>query len=124
MKTHRKNKGLSPLISRQKLSQAIGHQIYLTRKLYGLTGKELGDKLGVSQQQISRYERGICRIDIDVLVCFLNELNMSLNEFFINVSLNLKEISPRIYEEFHSLFIPLLNYVPDGRPLIKKESIH
>ncbi|HHQ2586741.1 TPA: helix-turn-helix domain-containing protein [Providencia rettgeri] len=124
MKTHRKNKGLSPLISRQKLSQAIGHQIYLTRKLYGLTGKELGEKLGVSQQQISRYERGICRIDIDVLVCFLNELNMPLNEFFTNVSLNLKEISPRIYEEFHSLFIPLLNYVPDGRSLIKKESIH
>lgn len=102
------------------MSQAIGHQIYLTRKLYGLTGKELGEKLGVSQQQISRYERGICRIDIDMLVYFLNELNTPFNEFFINVSLSLKEISPRAYEEFHSLFFPLVNYVPDGYSLMKK----
>ncbi|HHN8583682.1 TPA: helix-turn-helix domain-containing protein [Providencia rettgeri] len=111
---------LLPLTSRQQLTQAVGRQLYLTRKSRGITGKGLGAKLGVSQQQISRYERGICHIDIDVLVCLLNELNMPLNDFFMSVSLILKETSPKTYEEFHSLFFSLVNYVPDGYSLMKK----
>lgn len=105
---------LLPLTSRQYLSLAVGRQLFITRKWCGITGKVLGEKLGVSQQQISRYERGVCRVDIDTLVCLLNELNMPLNDFFISVSLILKEMSPKAYKEYHSLFFSLVSYVPDG----------
>lgn len=107
-----------PLTSRQQLINAIGRQLFLARKRRGVTGKEIGLKLGLSQQQISRYERGVCRIDIDTLACLLNELDIPLNDFFMNVSLILKETSPKTYTEFHSLFFPLVNYVPSGLALM------
>lgn len=69
-------------ITKQHISQAIAHQVYLTRKSRGLTGKELADKLGISQQQISRYERGVCRINVDVLIFLLNKLEEPLDKFF------------------------------------------
>lgn len=111
------------LTPRQQLSRAVGHQIYVARKLRGMTGKELGVKLGVSQQQVSRYERGICRVDVDVLVCILNELQVPLHDFFMKVSLILKEKSPGTYQEYHSLFFPLVNYVPNGFALINNNGV-
>nr|ELR5042322.1 helix-turn-helix transcriptional regulator [Providencia stuartii]ELR5084508.1 helix-turn-helix transcriptional regulator [Providencia stuartii] len=95
--------------TKQYLSQAVGRQIYLTRRSRGLTGKELADKLNVSQQQISRYERGVCRINIDMLIYLLNQLGEPLDSFFHNVSIILKEYSPKSYEEFHALFFPVLS---------------
>ncbi|MCW2257578.1 transcriptional regulator with XRE-family HTH domain [Providencia alcalifaciens] len=109
MKNNPINGRLQITKQKQYLSQAIGRQIYLTRKSLGLTGKALADKLGVSQQQISRYERGVCRIDVDVLIYLLNQLGEPLDNFFHNVSIILKEHSPNIYEEYHTLFFPLLS---------------
>lgn len=57
------------LTPKQHLSLAIGRQIYFTRKMRCITGKQLGELLNVSQQQVSRYERGVCHIDVDALVC-------------------------------------------------------
>ncbi|MEX9786721.1 helix-turn-helix domain-containing protein [Providencia manganoxydans] len=95
-------------ITKKHLSEAVGRQIYLTRKSRGLTGKLLASKLGVSQQQISRYERGVCRIDVDTLIYLLNQLDEPLDNFFHNVSILLKEYSPKVYEECHTLFFPVL----------------
>ncbi|MGM0939170.1 MAG: helix-turn-helix domain-containing protein [Pseudomonadota bacterium] len=106
-------------VAKIHLSQAVGRQIYLTRKALGLTGKELAEKLGVSQQQVSRYERGICRIDVDTLVYLLNQLGEPIDSFFHNVSIILKDNSPKIYEEYHSLFYPVLNVSNEQYALVK-----
>ncbi|MGJ3355912.1 helix-turn-helix domain-containing protein [Providencia sp. Je.9.19] len=98
---------------KQHFSYAVGRQIYLIRKLRGLTGKELAEKLGVSQQQVSRYERGVCRVDVDMLVYLLYQLDTSLDDFFIKVSLIIKNESPKIYAEYHSLFYPAMNMSHD-----------
>lgn len=105
--------------SKQHLVQAVGRQIYLTRRGCGLTGSQLAEKLGVSQQQVSRYERGVCRIDVDSLVYLLNQLNVPLDVFFHNVSLILKEVSPQTYAQYHSLFYPVVNATQEQYVLMK-----
>ncbi|MEY1549389.1 helix-turn-helix domain-containing protein, partial [Providencia manganoxydans] len=42
-----------------------------------LTGKELAMKLNVSQQQISRYERGVCNISIEMVMKYCQVLDIS-----------------------------------------------
>ena len=54
---------------RMLFSKAVGYEIYLLRKRRLLTGKSLAELLDISQQQISRYERGVCHITVDMLIC-------------------------------------------------------
>ncbi|EKT60162.1 helix-turn-helix domain-containing protein [Providencia sneebia] len=97
------------LTVKQYINYAIGRQIYRIRKSRGLTGNELAKKMNISQQQISRYERGTCRIDLNVLICILHALKITLGDFFVGVSLILKEVSPETYVEYNALFYPVIN---------------
>lgn len=107
------------LISKQYLAQAIGRQVCFARRSRCVTGSELAEKLGISQQQVSRYERGICRIDVDTLVYLLNQLNIPLDTFFYNVFLTLKQISPKTYEQYYYCFYPVVDMINDKYLLIK-----
>ncbi|MEG0279733.1 MAG: helix-turn-helix transcriptional regulator [Morganella sp. (in: enterobacteria)] len=49
------------------INKIVGEQIRANRKKQGLSGSELGEKLRLSQQQVSRYERGECNIPLDML---------------------------------------------------------
>nr|QLQ99355.1 helix-turn-helix transcriptional regulator [Providencia alcalifaciens] len=62
-------------------TKAVGYEIYLLRKRRLLSGKELANLLNISQQQVSRYERGICNITIDMLIQVLNVLKMPIQDF-------------------------------------------
>ncbi|WP_255426000.1 helix-turn-helix domain-containing protein [Providencia sp. JUb39] len=62
-------------------TKAVGYEIYLLRKRRSLSGKDLANLLNISQQQVSRYERGICNITIDMLVQVLNVLKMPIQDF-------------------------------------------
>ncbi|WP_375083997.1 helix-turn-helix domain-containing protein [Providencia sp. SKLX074055] len=59
----------------------IGHKIRKRRLQMGLTGNSLGEKSGLSQQQISRYERGVQNFTIRRLCIFANILQCDLNYF-------------------------------------------
>ncbi|ENG4185383.1 helix-turn-helix transcriptional regulator [Providencia rettgeri] len=50
----------------------IASMVRRLRKQRGLSGKELGDMIGLSQQQISRYERGMNNITMDTLCKIAN----------------------------------------------------
>ncbi|WP_331275406.1 helix-turn-helix transcriptional regulator [Proteus mirabilis] len=56
------------------------------RQRNSMTGAELGKLLNISQQQISRYERGINKIPIDILFHILNIFDISISDFFEKVS--------------------------------------
>ncbi|MGG4702490.1 MULTISPECIES: helix-turn-helix domain-containing protein [Providencia] len=75
---------------------AVGKEIFRLRKKRGLTGKQLAEKLNVSQQQISRYERGVCNINVDTLFVILHELDCSLSNFFSAVYLNVNDTEKKL----------------------------
>lgn len=62
------------------VSVAIGRKIKETRKSLGMTGEQLGLRLGVTQQQISRYESGTTPMTIDILFLIVRALNVKIEE--------------------------------------------
>ncbi|MGW8595860.1 helix-turn-helix domain-containing protein [Providencia rettgeri] len=79
----------------QKLiTEQIGIELSHLRKEKGLSGKELAKKLKVSQQQISRYERGVCGLSCGMLYLILYYLEFSPCQFFNNLELKLNKKYP------------------------------
>lgn len=70
---------------------SIGKQIRLLRREQGLTGRDFGALLYLSQQQISRYECGRNYITIDMLLLMLSRLKMTPELFFKHLALCLKD---------------------------------
>lgn len=87
------------MIENSQLKIDIGRYIKKHRLKKGLSGSQLSDKLNISQQQISRYERGICSISIDKLDHVLKTLEVDWSDFFFSVMV---EHSRRI-KKIHSI---------------------
>ncbi|EKT61588.1 fimbrial operon regulator [Providencia sneebia DSM 19967] len=93
------------------LIKIIGTELYNIRKNKGISGSKLGKKLKISQQQISRYERGLCSMSCEKLFSILFYLEISPVIFFENIIFNLNTYSP-----------DMLLYIHDGKGLIKNDS--
>ncbi|OAT26491.1 helix-turn-helix domain-containing protein [Proteus myxofaciens] len=66
---------------KKKIDIKIGHFIRQRRLVLGLNGKDLAEKLNLSQQQISRYERGECSFSFYTLILFLKALDEDINNY-------------------------------------------
>ena len=63
------------------ISQIIGHKIRQQRQHLRLSAKAVAERVGISQQQFSRYENGLCKIDVDMLFLIAKELNVTPTTF-------------------------------------------
>lgn len=87
----------------------VGHEIKCRRRVLGLSGAELAKKLHVSQQQVSRYECGICHITVEKLLVILVVLDVSVSDFFRGVGHRLiSEVSLQDAEvyQIYRCFLP------------------
>lgn len=75
----------------------IGRKMRQRRLQMGLTGNSLGQKSGLSQQQISRYERGVQNFTIRRLCIFANILQCDLNYF---LEQNYHDVDPTVDKFF------------------------
>ena len=57
----------------------VGNQIALLRKSKGLTQSELGERLGISFQAVSKWERGVTLPDTAILVDLAQILETSVD---------------------------------------------
>ncbi|MCW9710115.1 helix-turn-helix transcriptional regulator [Avibacterium sp. 21-586] len=64
---------------------AVGKKIQQRRKELGFTAENLAEQIGVSQQQFSRYERGVTKINVSHLVNIAVILNTPISWFFADV---------------------------------------
>ena len=62
--------------------QEIGQKVRCFRKVLGLSQHELADKIGVSYQQLQKYETGANRISVGRLKQIGDAMNMDIVEFF------------------------------------------
>lgn len=63
------------------LNENAGSLIKILRIRARLSGEELGEIIGLSQQQVSRYERGISELTLSQLQKFAAVFDMSIWEF-------------------------------------------
>lgn len=97
-------------VSKSIFMIAVGEEIFRLRKKRGLSGKQLSERLNISQQQVSRYERGVCNINVDTLFVILHELDCSLSGFFSSVYLNVNNVEKEIGTHYINLFLPPVPY--------------
>nr|WP_314264037.1 helix-turn-helix transcriptional regulator [uncultured Moellerella sp.] len=83
------------------LTEQIGLELFHLRKEKGLSGKDLAKKLKISQQQISRYERGICSVNCGMLFSILFYLNTNPSTFFESILLKINEEHPNANSFIH-----------------------
>jgi transcriptional regulator with XRE-family HTH domain len=65
-----------------KAEVEMGHRIRLRRVEQSMSQQELGDKLGVSFQQIQKYEKGVNRVGASRLEQIAGALSVPVNFFF------------------------------------------
>lgn len=60
----------------------VGARIRLRRNMIGLSQEKLGDSLGITFQQIQKYEKGMNRVGASRLQAIANILNVPVTFFF------------------------------------------
>lgn len=70
------------------ITTETSHFLKSARIEKSLTGTELGKLLNLSQQQISRYENGLCKISVDMLNNYLKVLDKDWSDYFYSVISN------------------------------------
>lgn len=75
--------------------EIIGKRIQMRRKEMGLTAEQLSEKIGISNQQLLRYERGDNKININInhLMLIARALDTPLNWFFLDCCIKTKDSS-------------------------------
>lgn len=71
----------------QDIDKHIGERLKQIRKQKGMTQEDLAEKLGISFQQIQKYENGKNRISFSNMVELSRYLNVSLDSFLDSPSL-------------------------------------
>lgn len=69
----------------KSLNEKVGQYLKETRMNKDLSGKDLGVLLNISQQQISRYERGQNQITLDKLELMLSALEITWSDFIDSI---------------------------------------
>jgi len=65
-----------------KSHKEIGAEIKRTRKASGISQMKLAQEVGVSFQQIQKYEKGINKISVEMIQHIARALGISVNTFF------------------------------------------
>ncbi len=76
----------------------VGERLKLQRMLKGLSQEELGNALGVTFQQIQKYEKGSNRISASALWKLAKKLNAPVMFFFSNLEGNCARVQSLIDE--------------------------
>ncbi len=86
----------------------IANRLVELRKKNGLSQEELADKLGLSRQAVSKWERAESSPDTDNLICLAKLYNMSLDDL-LNTDESVDEIARNVKEQEETK----INYVDE-----------
>ncbi|EOE1546136.1 helix-turn-helix domain-containing protein [Providencia rettgeri] len=64
------------------IAKNVGEKIKKLRSKYKISGLDLANVLGVSQQQLSKYEKGLVDISISKLILISIYFNVDVSYFF------------------------------------------
>ncbi len=73
----------------------VGSRVRLRRTLLGLNQTQLGEKLGITYQQVQKYEQGVNRISASRLYNLTRILDAPLSYFFDDVPLETDDAVPQ-----------------------------
>ncbi len=74
----------------------VGSRLKLRRKLLGVSQTKLGDAVGLTFQQIQKYERGANRVGASRLYQFSQFLDVPVSFFFDDMPTDLNDLAPAV----------------------------
>ena len=102
-----------------KVDAAIGANLRFHREAANVTQQELAAALGISFQQIQKYEKGTTRIACSTLLLIANFLNISLLSFFNDLD-KMKRSRTVLSKEDIEIALLYKNCAPPAKRSIKK----
>ena len=96
-----------------------GEQVRLRRKLLGMTQTDLGDAIGLTFQQIQKYEQGANRIGASRLLALARALDVSIDYFFEDMPPEVAAISPATKRRGKVKKLPM----DELDPMVKREKL-
>lgn len=97
----------------------VGSRVRLRRTLLGLSQEKLGDALGLTFQQVQKYERGANRIGASRLFDLSRVLDVPISFFFDDMSSDVSQRSPA--QEVGLPDLPPSGF--DVDPMAKRETL-
>ncbi len=70
------------MIDAHKVNQAVGQRVRMLRMARGMSQVELAKKIGISFQQLQKYESGSNRLTVGRLMQLVEVLNVPVQHFF------------------------------------------
>jgi len=109
--------GHDTTVARQadNIDRHVGSRIRQYRRLLNLSQQDMGEKIGISYQQIQKYESGVNRISAGRLFMFAEILEVPIQKFYEGINTAIKG---RNIAQVHSLETLLEN--PETKDAIEK----
>jgi transcriptional regulator with XRE-family HTH domain len=97
----------------------VGSRIRLRRTLLGISQVVLAETIGLTFQQVQKYERGSNRVSSSRLVDIANALDVDVPYFFQEMTAELKQQSPAML--LHAQERPQVDQEQD--PMVRRETL-
>jgi transcriptional regulator with XRE-family HTH domain len=97
----------------------VGARIRLRRTLLGISQSALAETIGLTFQQVQKYEKGTNRVSSSRLVDLANALNVEVSHFFQEMSAEVEQQTPSMLMDTKKL--PRIDDEKD--PMVKRETL-
>ena len=95
--TKKSNRGRTPQGEPNPVDVHVGNRIRLRRTLLGLSQEKLASMLGLTFQQVQKYERGMNRVGASRLWDISKVLEVPINFFYEDMDKSVANQSPRMF---------------------------
>jgi transcriptional regulator with XRE-family HTH domain len=113
-----RSRGRTPSGKPNPIDVHVGARTRLRRTLLGMSQEQLGEALGLTFQQVQKYERGANRVGASRLFDLSRILDVPVSFFFDDMSEEIEAASPR-----QIAGLAADPAVPDADPMLKRETI-
>lgn len=90
------SRGRTPSGKPNPIDVHVGARVRLRRTLMGMSQEKLGEALGLTFQQVQKYERGANRVGASRLFDLSRVLDVPVSFFFDDMSEDIEALSPRL----------------------------
>jgi len=99
----------------------VGSRMRMRRIMLGMSQQKLGEALGLTFQQVQKYERGTNRVGASRLWDLSNVLDVPITFFFEDMPNDVAGNSPRLRAGLSEEPVPEVDFEPD--PMAKRETL-
>ena len=119
--SRRASRGRTPSGRPNPIDVHVGARVRLRRTLLGMSQEKLGEALGLTFQQVQKYERGANRVGASRLFDLSRVLDVPVSFFFDDMGEELKTQTPALIAGVGELEEPPAHFEHD--PMAKRETL-